>query len=116
MFIPESSQLVLKLLNPLLLPTTPLPVLRVRSASLHYVKRGFMGQCTGGHVETILVPFCKDRRRLGGMLETFLLTISLPNIPDGLTCSRKSSNLPSIFSPLHQECHTLTKMSGGPSR
>ena len=70
-------------------------------------------------MEKILVPsFSKDHRRLGGMgvIQTFLLTISLPNIPDGLTCSRKSSNLPSIFSPLHQECHTLTKMSGGPSR
>ena len=69
-------------------------------------------------METLLVPFSKDHRRLGGMgvIPTFLLTINLPNIQDGLTCSWKSSNIPSIFSPLHQECHTLTKMSGGPSR
>ena len=109
MFLPESSQLVLKLLNLPLLPNTPLHLRPVRSVSLHYVK-------LGGQVETVLAPLSKDPRRLGGMgvLNTFLLTISLPNIQDGLTCSWKSSNILSIFSPLQQECHTLTKMSGGP--
>ena len=94
MFIPESSQLVLKLLNPLILPPLKLPVPRL--VSLLYLKQGVLG---------LSLP-----------LQTLLLTINLPNIQDGLTCSWKSSNIPSIFSPLHQECHTLTKMSGGPSR
>ena len=94
MFIPESSQLVLKLLNPLILPPLMLPVPRL--VSLLYLKQGVLGLC---------LP-----------LQTLLLTINLPNIQDGLTCSWKSSNIPSIFSPLHQECHTLTKMSGGPSQ
>ena len=93
MFIPESSHLVLKLLNPLILPPLKLPVPRL--VSLLYLKQGVLG---------LSLP-----------LQTLLLTINLPNIQDGLTCSWKSSNIPSIFSPLHQECHTLTKMSGGPS-
>ena len=94
MFIPESSQLVLKLLNPLILPPLKLPVPRL--VSLLYLKQGVLGNC---------LP-----------LQTLLLTINLPNLEDGLTCSWKSFNIPSLFSPMHQECHSVKNMLDAPSQ
>ena len=94
MFIPESSHLVLKLLNPLILPPLKLPVPRL--VSLLYLKQGVLG--------------------LSPPLQTLLLTINLPNIQDGLTCSWKSFNIPSLFSPLHQEYHSVKNMLGEPSQ